>query len=262
MKGASELVAGAIMIVIAVTVSSVIGTFLMSSARQASTNITETAEQQVKCKYSDFMVRTASFDPGGDCTSGVNHTLQMTIKNTGKVKMNIGNVYVETSDGKLVNFAINQNISAGDTKTFYATSEAECVSFLGQTLTGYTGRIAAIRISSETCPAADVVPKEYITFANANQTEARPGKYTMGLWHFNNSLDDSSGHNNHGTFGGGTASYDSGVSPAFGTGLRLDGIDDYVDLGDGESLNIQGNLTIEAWIKSYKNNTYVIAKDP
>ncbi len=38
------------------------------------------------------------------------------------------------------------------------------------------------------------------------------------------------------------------VAGKFGGALKFDGVDDYVDCGNGPSLNITGDLTVSAWV--------------
>jgi hypothetical protein len=76
----------------------------------------------------------------------------------------------------------------------------------------------------------------------------RPGGL-VGWWKFDEGAGtraaDSSGHGFHGTLVGGPAWVDGVVGKA----LELDGIDDYVDLGNGSQFAITGPITICARIK-------------
>lgn len=77
------------------------------------------------------------------------------------------------------------------------------------------------------------------------------------VWDFNegegNIVRDSSGYDNDGILGDGTCFPGEGSCPEWtkgviGSGLRFDGIDDYVNCGSSDSLNISGSFTIEAWV--------------
>ena len=75
--------------------------------------------------------------------------------------------------------------------------------------------------------------------------------FTRGLvayWSFDegtgNTVYDLSGNGNHGTIHGATW-----TQGKFGKALSFDGVDDYVDCGNDESLNITDEITIEAWVK-------------
>jgi hypothetical protein len=58
-------------------------------------------------------------------------------------------------------------------------------------------------------------------------------------------LHDHSSHENHGQVHGATY-----VESPWGHALRFDGQDDYVNLGTSPSLDVTGDLTIEAWLKT------------
>ena len=65
----------------------------------------------------------------------------------------------------------------------------------------------------------------------------------VGLWHFDDDADDSSGKGNHGFVHGATF-----VDGKFGKALNFDGIDDYVDCGNEASLRPSDGITVEAWV--------------
>jgi hypothetical protein len=70
----------------------------------------------------------------------------------------------------------------------------------------------------------------------------------VGYWKFDEGSGDIavdvSGYGNDGTISGATW-----TTGKFGPGLNFDGIDDDVDCGNDESLNITGEITIAIWIK-------------
>ncbi len=72
----------------------------------------------------------------------------------------------------------------------------------------------------------------------------------LGWWKFDQGQGsvafDWSGHSNHGTLVGGPQWVAGNINGA----LDFDGTDDYVDLNDPLGLQIVGNITIAAWIKS------------
>ena len=101
----------------------------------------------------------------------------------------------------------------------------------------------------------------------------------VGYWKFDegqgNMCKDSSGHGNQGILHGnptwerGNYILDVFGNPLSETGgsgcaLKLDGVDDYVDCGNGPSLDITGPLTLEAWINPLEKPTGepgVVGKD-
>ena len=89
----------------------------------------------------------------------------------------------------------------------------------------------------------------------------------VGLWRFDeeegDTAYDSSGNNNYGTL----TNMDTAncwVDGKFGNALNFDGVDDYIEVVDSTSLDITGDLTIEAWVKfdsfTYPHS-YIVGKD-
>ncbi|MFZ3077992.1 MAG: DUF2341 domain-containing protein, partial [Candidatus Aenigmatarchaeota archaeon] len=69
----------------------------------------------------------------------------------------------------------------------------------------------------------------------------------VGSWHFtNNDTSDSSGYGNNGVQNGGV---NCSVVGKFGTGCSFNGVNGYVDAGNGASIGLTDNYTLEAWIK-------------
>lgn len=91
-----------------------------------------------------------------------------------------------------------------------------------------------------------------------------------GLWYmdegFGQTLIDSSGNENHGTLTNGPSweiedggQWDGRSDVRFysGSTLEFDGVDDYVNCGHNPSLDITGDITIEAWINTYTTTPFV-----
>ena len=92
------------------------------------------------------------------------------------------------------------------------------------------------------------------------KAELLPGDL-VGLWRFNGDANDSSGTTppNNGTVYGACW-----VDGKFGKALSFDGDGDYVEVADSASLDITGDLTIEAWVKfdSFASpHSFVVGKD-
>ena len=82
-------------------------------------------------------------------------------------------------------------------------------------------------------------------------------------WLLDNNAQDSSGNGNNGTLVGNPTWAAAG---RIGAALTLDGIDDYVNFGNGASLNITDQVTVSAWIKpddagNSEHNPYVAKGD-
>ncbi|MDC1175530.1 LamG domain-containing protein [Bacteriovoracaceae bacterium] len=93
----------------------------------------------------------------------------------------------------------------------------------------------------------------------------------VGLWHMNGSqgtiaddtvISDASGHTNHGAAkdvdGTNTIAYSKSK---FAQGINLDGANDYINLGNNDSLNIRTNdFTISTWISTTADVGTIIGK--
>ncbi|MCK4634745.1 MAG: BNR-4 repeat-containing protein, partial [Candidatus Aenigmarchaeota archaeon] len=88
----------------------------------------------------------------------------------------------------------------------------------------------------------------------------------IGYWNFehvltNGTVYDNSTYGNDGTMENFTSN--TTVTGKYGKGLEFDGNNDYIDCGNGNSLNITNEITIEAWIKpgqqNFTQNRYVVS---
>jgi hypothetical protein len=80
-----------------------------------------------------------------------------------------------------------------------------------------------------------------------------PTNGLVGWWPFNGNANDESGNNNNGIVNGAALTTDrfGNTNKAY----SFDGNSDYIDCGNSSSVNINGDLTISAWIYSNNFNT-------
>jgi len=78
------------------------------------------------------------------------------------------------------------------------------------------------------------------------------GAYAVGMWNFDNNLNDSSGNNNTGTCTS-CPGYVQDTPSGTGYALSFNGSNNYVDCGNTTSLNPATALTMATWIKSTGN---------
>ena len=73
------------------------------------------------------------------------------------------------------------------------------------------------------------------------------GAYNIGIWRFENGLNDTSGYNQNGTFNGGLPEYINTNIPALGKALKFNS-NQYVNLGKAADLKEEGFI-FEFWLK-------------
>ncbi len=110
--------------------------------------------------------------------------------------------------------------------------------------------------------ASGVADPSTLTYLWGRPPEELPvGVNTAALWHFNENSGtptaDATTNGNNGTLNGPTW-----TTGRFEAGLNFDGVNDYVLVNDASSLDITGELTLEAWIKPTELTYYhvIVAK--
>ena len=134
-------------------------------------------------------------------------------------------------NGAPVNYALNGDINEGETKevelAFPSIENTNSISF----------QSASGKISKTVYKTA--IKKDIISDPSL-----------VGYWAFDEgggtSTKDSSGNGNIGM----SINDPQWISGKSNTGLQFDGVDDYVDCGNGNSLNIQEHISIELWFNS------------
>ncbi|HHE76850.1 MAG TPA: LamG domain-containing protein [Candidatus Parcubacteria bacterium] len=116
----------------------------------------------------------------------------------------------------------------------------------------FNGLIDEVRIYNRALSAEEIEELYHIGARRLKLNTSLTNKLTDGLvgyWSFDgptingNTVQDLSGNGNNGTIHGATPTIGK-----VGQALSFDGVDDYVDCGNDESLNITDKLTIEMWL--------------
>ncbi|MGE5297512.1 MAG: LamG-like jellyroll fold domain-containing protein [Solirubrobacterales bacterium] len=123
-------------------------------------------------------------------------------------------------------------------------------------------RVASITIGLGSGTGSGLLLVDDIQLYPARQTPVSSA-VLVAHWLLDNNVLDSSGNGNNGTISGNPTWAAAG---RIGASLTLDGIDDYVNFGNGASLNITDQVTVSAWIKTEdagnsEHNPYVAKGD-
>jgi fibronectin type 3 domain-containing protein/anti-sigma regulatory factor (Ser/Thr protein kinase) len=149
--------------------------------------------------------------------------------------------WADNSEPDLAAYHVYRATTAGGPYTRISTSLLTSSSYTDAGLTNGTPYFYVVK-------AVDVGGNES---GNSNEASATPidrDVTVVGYWKFDEgdgtSTMDASGTGNNGTVSG--ATWTTGKA---GGALRFDGVNDYVGVGNGASLNFAGRITIAAWIK-------------
>jgi hypothetical protein len=126
----------------------------------------------------------------------------------------------------------------------------------------YTSWKASILIKVPYIPANNTITI-YMYYGNPDAESVRnfdavfqkliADEYTVALWHFDegggNETHDASKYGNHGVLHNST--WDRDATFTFGSSLKFDGSNSYVEVPHSSSLNLVEAFTIEAWVKPH-----------
>lgn len=115
----------------------------------------------------------------------------------------------------------------------------------------FNGLIDEVRVTSGVLYAGSFAPALNLR-AISNSTA---GIFTRGLWKFDDgSANDASGNGNNAALNSGASYFTD--TPAYAS-LSLNGTSTYAQVANNQSLNITGPITVEAWVRTNINGTFI-----
>jgi hypothetical protein len=158
------------------------------------------------------------------------------------------------------NSLFHKNLKGRGSAVFYIFIFAFLIFLLAPLNSPYS---QTLKTNSDSIPLA---PKVYSRALSDQEIRQEIDTTLVGYWKFNEGTGtiayDSSGYGNNGTLMNSPTWVDG--LPLLGKALDFDGMDDYVDCGNGASLNVTGDITITAWVRFnaiLPNQAYFISKD-
>src|SRR3989344_3092088 len=163
-----------------------------------------------------------------------------------------GNNAYSYVDGVLVG-----SVTAGNTYTSYSTPKIFINGDIGivNRFRYLNGKIDDVRVYNRAL-SADEIKRLYKIGGTLKISETISNdslkKGLVGHWSFDGNdmagvtAYDRSGNNNNGTLTNGPVR----VKGKIGQGLSFDGVDDYVSVGDNDSLDITGSITVATWVRA------------
>jgi nitrous oxidase accessory protein NosD len=157
---------------------------------------------------------------------------------------------VGTYDGSIMKLYVNgvkvdEKSQTGTIATPAGDARIGCIDNYGVDARFFEGKIDEVAIYDRPLTLEEI-EQHYNEGAGKAIT---PDASTVGLWHFDEgtgtTVVDSSTNNNDGTL---VPSGPTWTPGKVGSALSFDGVDDYVDMVSTPNLNIDSDMTIEAWI--------------
>lgn len=251
-KGVSPLIAAVVLIAFTITIAFIIANWGTSFVQSQ----TEDISSQIQC-LNALSTGNPQFYPNQE---GGASKIAISVTNLNR-KIDLVNiklsVYYDDSSKNLENIDTGITLAPGDTKTIVQDLAA-------------TEKPTSVRVVAGNCPNAPRVAAGIVeslgpapttstsTTSTAGTTSTLDTTTTsimaagypqsgniVGLWHFDGDALDASGNENDGTLQDG-AGYTTGNS---GEAVILDGENDYVSIATSQLLDIDGEITVSAWIK-------------
>lgn len=147
MKGISPLIAAVLLVAITVGISTLLASWLSTTSSDTATKLRNNTNVQLQCQYADIYVKNATYNCGGNCTTGTQHTSEITVVNSGKKTLSIDRFFLRNTSGDVTQLLLNETrtLNVGDALTVSNTTRATC--------SGINNSIELVTLSSMECPS-------------------------------------------------------------------------------------------------------------
>ncbi len=160
-KGVSLMISAILLIGLALTLGLITSDFVRGLSKERTQQLTNITKEKLNCQFANLYIRNASFDCNNNCTSGISHTFQVTIVNSGKKAVQIDNLYLRNTTGALFTFYTNgsRELNASEVLTISNISTSSC--------NDINRTIDRVIVSSINCPdtAFDSMPGSDVAFS-------------------------------------------------------------------------------------------------
>jgi archaellum component FlaG (FlaF/FlaG flagellin family) len=162
-KGLSTLVSAVMVILITVTASILVASWLTTTTSQRTETIKNQTKEKLNCVYADMYIESATFDCNSDCSPGISHNLTVSVRNSGTIQLSIDKMYIQNTTGDTFEFTLSSmSLSTGESGTLENISTSDCTGYNSST------KIEKIIVNSANCPsdAYDTIDGDDVTFNN------------------------------------------------------------------------------------------------
>lgn len=162
MKGIDSLIAAVFLILISIVASVFLSGWLSTTSSTQAEKIKNNTNTQLQCQYADMYIRNVTYDCGGNCTTGTQHTTTVALVNSGKKSLSVSSIYVLNTTGFVTVLNLNETktLRVSDALTISNTTRDDC--------SGINNTIEALTVNSINCPstAYDSADSARITYTN------------------------------------------------------------------------------------------------
>lgn len=159
MKGVSELIEALMLIVITMLIVIIIVNWSNNLSEKQSESVQTSTSEQLACTRGGFYIKNVTYNCSSSCASGISHLLNMTVVNTGEIKLYFNKIYLINTKGKSYDLNLNDtmNLSVGQSKQFINYSTSSC--------TDINNSIQNIVLGSSSCGTiSDTFPGSSVTY--------------------------------------------------------------------------------------------------
>ncbi|MBI4153862.1 hypothetical protein HY501_00860 [Candidatus Woesearchaeota archaeon] len=146
MKGVSPLLEAVLLIAVAVTISVLVATWLTTLTTSETRQVKNTTTTALQCQFSNLLIQSATYNCSLNCSAGISHNLTLTLKNTGRISIDIRHVSLLNKTGSIYAYEFNETkiLDPGETIVASNISTDSCM--------GINRTIEKITVASISCP--------------------------------------------------------------------------------------------------------------
>jgi len=139
--------AAAMLVLIAVIASVLVGTWSIEISKGHGESIKNQTSEALACKYASIYILNATFNCSSNCNAGINHSLNVTIKNNGQAGLTFNKLYALDMNNSLFEFPLPNNITVGvgNVVSLFGVSNTSC-----STLNNSISKVKAVSINCAT----------------------------------------------------------------------------------------------------------------
>src|SRR3989338_4333065 len=145
MKGVSAMIAAVLLVMITIVTSMLVAGWLSSTTETQARTIRNNTNTQLQCQFADLYIKNATYNCGGNCTTGTQHTTTVTVVNSGKKTLSVDRLHVRNTSGFVTSLLFNETrtLNIGDALTIANTTRETC--------SGINNSIEIITLGSLNC---------------------------------------------------------------------------------------------------------------